>query len=501
VLVNPKPWEDPVDGTAILHEVSETTNQFVFLPDGAPDAIALWTVHTHVHDSADHSPILAVISPEKGSGKTTFFSILRTVVPRYVSGVNFTTASLFRMIEEYHPTLLIDEADTIFRDDEPLRRLLNSGHEQTSALVVRCDGDSLEPRQYSTWAPKAMALIGKLPSTIADRSIVIPMRRQPREQRRERLPKKKIIEMMEPTLRKAARWGKDNQKALRDADPDLPEQLSDREQDNWRPLIAIADLAGGEWPERARKAALLLHGQVDEADTSYGVQLLVDIKAIFLQRGENALPSKDIVEVLSEMEDRKWPEWRHEKPITERQLAAILKPFGIKPKPMRFGQRAGTRGYRLEWFKDTFASYLPADPQQAQQSSNDGGFEGSSIRNKPNHVADAESASNPHEQRVVADVADKSGGSGSQDGKPPVEDPNSPISRPLSWEGDINAVIFQTDPESGNIDTTDPANWPQPVWATYWEHYNVQIGRGEPETEAHLYGIAMLLKNYDKGGN
>ena len=204
-LTDPEPWPTPVDGVDLLDQTVHTISRYVALPKFADKAVALWTLHTHAHDTAFISPILAITSPVLGCGKTTLLMLLSALTPRSLLASNLTAASLFRAVEKWRPTLLVDEADTYLKENEELRGLLNSGHNKGAAWILRCVGEDHEPRKFSTWCGKAIALIGKLPATLASRSIHIEMRRLgPGEQvamlRADRLGH------MEPLRRMAWRW-------------------------------------------------------------------------------------------------------------------------------------------------------------------------------------------------------------------------------------------------------------------------------------------------------
>jgi hypothetical protein len=241
----PEPWPLPVDGSALLADITGTLTRYVALPRFAEVAAALWTLHAHALDAAGASPLLALLSPEKRCGKTTTLALLSRLVPRALLSSNISAASLFRVVEKYSPTLLVDEADSFLREKEELRGILNSGHTRDAAYVVRTVGDDHEPRRFSTWAAKAVAMIGCLPDTLTDRSIVVPMRRRAPREPVERLRLDRPGDF-EDLRRRAARWAADHLAELRAADPDLPGDLGDRAADNWRPLLAIADLVGDE---------------------------------------------------------------------------------------------------------------------------------------------------------------------------------------------------------------------------------------------------------------
>jgi hypothetical protein len=173
ILQEPEPWPTAVNGAELLDAVSAVFERYVVLPAGAAPMLALWVLHTYLLDAADASPIVAILSPEKQCGKTVVLELLTAIAYRALPTSNITAAALFRTIEEFKPTLLIDEGDTFLRDNDELRGILNSGHRRQTAVIIRTVGDDHKAKHFSTWCPKAIAAIGKLPGTIADRSIVV----------------------------------------------------------------------------------------------------------------------------------------------------------------------------------------------------------------------------------------------------------------------------------------------------------------------------------------
>jgi hypothetical protein len=174
----PKPWHEPVDGEFLLKRLFALFRRHLVIDQKAALAVALWTIHTYVLAAAETTPRLAVTSPAKRCGKTTLFKVLSYLVyhPEPVS--NISPASIFRSIEAEKPTLLIDEGDSFLRDNRELKNVLNSGHTRETAYVKRCVGNDYKPRRFPTWAAVAIALIGRLPETLEDRSIEIRMRRK-----------------------------------------------------------------------------------------------------------------------------------------------------------------------------------------------------------------------------------------------------------------------------------------------------------------------------------
>jgi putative DNA primase/helicase len=349
---------DAVDGAALLNELESTFRKYAVLPEGAADTLALWTLFTHTHDAAMISPILALSSPEKRSGKTRVLSLLSMVVRRPLPAANVTPAAVFRTTEKWQPTLLIDEGDAFLRENEVLRGILNSGHARWTACVVRSVGDDHEPRAFRTWAPKCIALIGNLHDTLHDRAIVIPMRRRLAVEDVERLRMDRM-EIFTDLKRRCIRWANDNVVKLKTCDPRMPEQLHDRAADNWRSLIAIADLAGKDWPERARAAALTL-AEIDLQEEQPRILLLGDIREILADFKKGRITSAFLVSKLQQLEGKPWAEWNRGRPITATQIARLLKPFQISPKTMRIDDHP-SRGYEAADFEEAFARYLPVE--------------------------------------------------------------------------------------------------------------------------------------------
>ena len=351
-----EPWSDPVDGKELLDDILDVLYRHVVLNDSQYLVAGLWVLHTYALDAADNSPILDVSSPTPRCGKTQFLETMGLLVSKPLPAANLTPALVFRVIDKYHPTLLIDEMDAFIQNKDELRGILNSGFNQRSAQVPRCVGNENEPKFFSTWTPKIFAHIGRIPATLEDRAIKIGLKRKLKDDTIERLPKGDAYLDLR---RKCARWTADNFKTLEEADPKIPETLNDRAADSWRPLLAIADLCG--FGKEARNAAIKL-SEVED-DGTIAIVLLRDLADLFEQEREKdpdavAMASSGIVTALGEMEGRKWPEYRNGKPITTTQLAALLKPFNIFPRKINSGRGKQVQGYRFSQFDQTFRRYL-----------------------------------------------------------------------------------------------------------------------------------------------
>jgi putative DNA primase/helicase len=386
-LPEPELWPTPVDGGALLSKIADMIQRYVVLPDEEADAVALWVMHTHAIEVTYISPRLLLTSPEMRCGKTVLLSVVSLLVPRPVMVANISPAPLFRTIEIARPTLLLDEADSFAKNSEDLRNIINSGHQRDGA-VIRSVGEDHEPRLFSTFAAMGIAGIGAMPGTVEDRSIIIRLRRKKRHERVERLRLDRTPELDLLAI-KVARWVADNINSLKEADPDIPDRLGDRATDNWRCLIAIADEAGGEWPVRARRAALSLSAGDDTDSQSLGVKLLADVAAVFEATGADRLASADLANELHKMEDRPWPEFgRAKKPISVNQIARLLSPYGVAPNKYRDGANT-FRGYSLDTLTDAFSRYLPPQTGTTEQSAE---IHGLQVNSKPERSSSCSSS-------------------------------------------------------------------------------------------------------------
>lgn len=358
------PWPESVDGAALVVEIVDILRRFIVLNAHQACAIALWIIFTWTISAAHIAPILNVTSPEKRCGKSTLLDLINRLVFRPLAVSNISPAALFRCVEKYTPTLLIDEADSfVTADKEELRGIINSGHTRASANIIRSTGEKHEPTKFSTWCAKLLAGIGKVPDTVRDRSIVIELRRKTAGEKVERL-RYAPGEQFKNLSAKLARWSADSLPTLSNARPAAVDEVNDRAQDNWEPLLAIADTAGDEWPMRARQACRVLSG-IERDSPTIGVELLCDCIEIFEQRNTSRLPSVEILDALCVDDEKPWATLRHGKPMTAHLLAKHLGEFGIKRTTFKIEGKAH-KGYVLDDFADAKARYLPAvEPQQA----------------------------------------------------------------------------------------------------------------------------------------
>jgi putative DNA primase/helicase len=348
----------------LLSELAALVVKHVVVDDHANVATALWIPLSYLIDVVDIMPILAITSPEKRCGKSTLLELLMRLVRRPMPGVSLSAATVFRSIEKWHPTLLIDEADGLFKnargdDNLELRTVINSGHTRAFAFVPRCEGDNHEVRNFSTWSPKVIALIGKMPDSMADRSIHIDMKRKTKADTVAKL-RETLPGVFEELRQKIVRFVNDHTDAIRAAIPSFPPGLNDRAEDCWSPLFAIAEAAGGNWPALARRAAVALSGDDDSADTFITV-LLRALKQDFEDYAEDHpdgfQTTTDICDHLNLDKEAPWHGSKYKNGMTEELLASRLRRYKVKSdRPFLNGKKV--RGFYWSKLNPIFDRYL-----------------------------------------------------------------------------------------------------------------------------------------------
>ncbi len=372
-LYEPEPWDDEVDGADLLDRMVIALKRYVVMPNHAAEATALWAVHAHAFDCWQNTPRLSISAPVKGAGKSVMLDVLGCLVPRPIEADNLSGPVTFRVIDKFKPTILADEVDTYLSTDRPeLIGILNSGH-CAGGKSFRCQGDNHDVKAFSTHCPVVMAGIGHLPATLADRSIPVKLQRKTAAEHVESFRSDRVGHLRD-LARQAARFVIDNEAALRDADPDMPPGIFNRAADNWRALLSVADVSGGEWPERARQAAVALSASVAGEADSFHEQLIGDIFLIFERDGRDRLPTSKLIEELVSMDDRPWPEYKRGKPITPAQIANLLKPFAVTSTTIRIDGAPPIKGYKKSAFKDVFRRYPPSQAVTTLQATDTGAY-------------------------------------------------------------------------------------------------------------------------------
>jgi hypothetical protein len=316
-------------------------------------------------DAWESTPRIAFLSPEPASGKTRALEITETLVPRPVESVNATSAYLFRKIsdEEGPPTLLYDEIDTVFgpkaKDNEEIRGILNAGHRR-GATAGRCvlHGKTICTEELPAYCAVAMAGLGALPDTILTRSVVVRMRRRAPAETVEPYRRRIHAPQGNAIRERLAEWARSLVGSIGAAFPDMPPGITDRDADVWEAMLAVADAAGGDWPARARAAAVALVADGRRSAPSLGVRLLADLRAVFGDRA--AMPTEDIIKALVSIDEAPWADLRG-KSVDPRRLANYLHPYGVRSRNIR-ADNGVVKGYAREDLHDPWTRYLGSPP-------------------------------------------------------------------------------------------------------------------------------------------
>jgi putative DNA primase/helicase len=327
-----EPWADAVDGASLAEEIRNTLRAHViFAAPGDTDLAAVWTIGSYLMEEWRLWPRLLITSPTKACGKSTLLEVLEALVRRGLILSNAKPAGVFRAIEAWAPTLLLDEADTWMRQDEELAGILNSGHTRRTARVIRVQevGGELKPTLFSTWCSMVIAGIGSQRDTLISRSIIIALRRKLAHETVARLP----IDLHERSVRlrrQALRWATDNATRIGASEVDPPDCGNDRRRDNFGPLWRIAEALGDPWPERIAAAYAITEADDDEDNKPDRVLLLRNVLAVFEAKRATELSPTDLIAELTLMEDRPWPDWKNGRPLTPHALARMLKGFKVR---------------------------------------------------------------------------------------------------------------------------------------------------------------------------
>lgn len=367
--------EQHKDGAALLDDIERFYSRFVVYPgDHERVAHVLWTAHAHCMGLWDSTPRLAFMSPEPGSGKSRALEVTAPLVPRALHAVNVTPSYLIRKIadEDGAPTLLYDEIDTVFgpraRDgNEDLRGVLNAGHRR-NALSGRCKivGKTVETEDLPAYCAVALAGLHDLPDTIRARSVVVRMRRRRPDERAEPWRARDGEAAAAPLRARLEAWAATLPKKITDW-PIMPDGVADRDADVWEALIVVADLADGHWPRRARQAATALVAASKATAATSGVRLLADLRDVFTRSGARQMSTIDIIAALNGIEEAPWGSYSDGRGVGPRDLARLLRPYGVSPRTLRDGGRTG-KGYRADDLADPWARYLTPAPHMSGTS-------------------------------------------------------------------------------------------------------------------------------------
>lgn len=364
------PWMSSVSGEVLLDALHDTVRTYVIADDCYVTAMVLWIVHTYCYHQFHYSPLLLINAPERACGKSVALGLIAELAHSPFESANITVAALFRIIEMYGPTVLIDEADTFLESNPEMAGILNKGYEHRGVVVrVETIGDRLQPVPYRVFGPKAIAGIAmerRLADATLSRCVRVQMRRKVQGETVQRL-RSANREGFGHMRSQMHRFVKDSLEELAKGHTDMPSELSDREQDNWEPLFTVARCAGPRWLAKAREAALSIKGSTEEPQ-SMSNNLLADIREVLPQRQGLYIPSAKLLELLTNDPEMGWSTYNRGSPLTVRQLAKSLGAYGIRSKTVRMPSGLTPKGYEIREFDEVFKRYLsPQNPSDLTQ--------------------------------------------------------------------------------------------------------------------------------------
>jgi putative DNA primase/helicase len=358
-----EPWGEPVTAAKLLPALISKYTAHVSVEPHEALVINLWVLFAWVHGIAKHSPLLVFTSAEPASGKSLALEVLSYLTPRPRQSVEITGPALYRFVDANKPTLLLDEVDSLFKRKPDFASLMKDSwsHTATVQRTVVVNG-VYQTQFFSTFCPKAVA--GLNPDMdLAQASRTITIRMWPRPPGSKVSFKHSDDEEFAKLRQQALRWATDASADLQKRDPLLPPGFDDRQALNWKIPLAIAELAGGDWPDKARRAAE--HLTKTHNEPSLGIQLLkvcyqLCAKAVKAKMGY--FPTKALLTTLHADSSGPWLAYRGDKrvgPITEQQIAHLLKPFEIRSSS-NGTQRI--KGYRCADFAKNFERFRIGKP-------------------------------------------------------------------------------------------------------------------------------------------
>jgi hypothetical protein len=416
-----------LDGSLTLAEAltlahAKLTRYVVFPSPEAADAAALYAAATHAVARLEFAARLVIRSPVKRCGKSRLLDVLAQLVSRALLASDISAAALVRSIDPADPaTLMLDEADATFgtalKGDEKaehLRGILNAGFGRDRPYR-RWDVTTRRVENCHTFAMAVLAGIGSLPDTIEDRAVIISLRRKTAAERvtkfRTRRDKPEVAAAGAQLGAAVARHAE----AIGDAQPSMPPGLDDRAEDVWEALVAVADLAGADWPKRARKAAVALSGP-GATDATFGERLLADLREIFTEDAAVAALATEILLIrLHKIAEAPWRGY-YGRGLNARDMSNLLRAYEVSSVNVKVGGEV-KKGYRRDHLHEPWTRYLPPT----------GGVSATSATSVTSQVSDLDEVAGSGSKRL-----------------PATSDP------PLTWEVADVAEVADTPPERGH---------------------------------------------------
>jgi len=363
------PADEPQELAALLTDIVRWITTYVFMTPAAADAATAWVIATWAVEYVLFAPLLVLVSATKRAGKTTLLDLLRHIVrcPHLTSAFGATGAVIFRLNEVRRPTFLLDEAERLggHDADRDVVNLLNQGYRR-GAKVSRCvktASGGIDVQDFDAFGFRGLALIGRPWDTLADRGILVPLERKPRDANVARWSSRTVEREGSALARRIARWAQDHAAELANAEAAAPRFAwhDDRAADNWGSLFGLAALAGGEWPHRLAAAARALRPDAED-DADRGERLVRDVGRIFAARATpEVIKSGELVAALNEIEEAPWADDRGGRGLSTSRVSGLFRPFGVRPRQARCATGEVIRGYWWENVAPIVDRYDPSN--------------------------------------------------------------------------------------------------------------------------------------------
>lgn len=354
LITEVEPYHEPVTHEALYSELYQLIDEHMAIDEPLKVAFVLWVVFTYLTDICDFAPLAWITAPEKQCGKSTLLSLFERVVNKPMAFNNITQAVLYRVMERFNPTLLVDEIDTSLKTKDELLGIVNAGYSRHASKVPRINQDKggvIEP--FNVFGAKVFCGIGEMKGTFASRAIRFELRRKTASDKVTRFNNRTLPRPITDQLQqKIKRWAEDNRQQVQATNTPLL-QINDRDFDNWEILLQIATVLGVY--NKALQACLAICNRKDEP--SFNEMLLSDIREAFITE---RISSIDLLARLNADKEKCWSTYNRGTELTVHQLAKKLKGFGIQSKAMRIKGELGTvKGFDRADFIKAWNMYLP----------------------------------------------------------------------------------------------------------------------------------------------
>lgn len=384
--MTPEPWPEEVTLLDVIHEIENLIRKVLYIRPECVTAVAYFCVSSWFVEYLDYAPYVVITSPTNRCGKSTLIELMLNLVKRpYPLSGKPSEPALFRSIQKFEPTILVDEVDTFLKNCPELQGLLNGGTKRALAFIPRCDSSSkgnIYVNNYSTFGFKVFSGIGAngVGSALVDRAIVIPMERV------KNADELGFLDEIDPQTwnilqrkmhRLSIQHGEYLQTLKGKQRPMMPKSLDSRSRDKWMTLFALADIAGEDEGRRVRNVAVSLCATTNE--TSWDIQLLADANAIAekasneggytisdgfinfrvsvgIDAGAGEYILSDVLhQALILDKEKQWHDLKGGRSLSKHSMSKTLRKFSIESQNIR--SQNNRKGFRTESIKDAKKLY------------------------------------------------------------------------------------------------------------------------------------------------